>query len=254
MKKVAFITGASSGIGYELAIECARRGYLLALAARRVELLEDLASKCGSLGAETLVLACDVTDHDQVRKAVEEAAGRYSRIDLALLSAGISNPTVAEDFSAAEFETLIRTNLIGVANCLEELVRIMIRQRSGVIAAVSSLAGDRGIPGSAGYCATKAALSSLLDGLRVDLKRFGIRLVTIEPGYVRTPMTAGFGRMPFLMEAGESARLIMNRIEAGDRVIRFPLLPSLVMKMLRIMPVTLFDLIVAGRRPVKLKD
>ncbi|MBK6797138.1 MAG: SDR family NAD(P)-dependent oxidoreductase [Acidobacteria bacterium] len=254
MRKVAFITGASSGIGYELALELARQGYLLALTARRETLLDELAEKVKSIGTDALSITCDVSDQQQVRKAIEETVVHFKRIDLAILSAGISEPTVAEDFSAADFEKLLRTNLLGVSYCLEELVQIMVRQRNGVIAAISSLAADRGVPGSAGYCATKAALSSLFEGMRVDLKRFGVGLVTIEPGYVRTPMTAGFGNMPLVMEADASARLILRRIESGDRVIRFPLPASILMKLMRILPVTLFDLIVARRRPVKLRS
>ena len=254
MRKVAFITGASSGIGYELALELARQGYVLALTARRETLLDELAEKVKSIGTDALSITCDVSDQQQVRKAIEETVVHFKRIDLAILSAGISEPTVAEDFSAADFEKLLRTNLLGVSYCLEELVQIMIRQRNGVIAAISSLAADRGVPGSAGYCATKAALSSLFEGMRVDLKRFGVGLVTIEPGYVRTPMTAGFGNMPLVMEADASARLILRRIERGDRVIRFPLPASILMKLLRVLPVTLFDLIVARRRPVKLRS
>ena len=254
MRKVAFITGASSGIGYELALELARQGYVLALTARRETLLDELAEKVKSIGTDALSITCDVSDQQQVRKAIEETVVHFKRIDLAILSAGISEPTVAEDFSAADFEKLLRTNLLGVSYCLEELVQIMIRQRNGVIAAISSLAADRGVPGSAGYCATKAALSSLFEGMRVDLKRFGVGLVTIEPGYVRTPMTAGFGNMPLVMEADASARLILRRIESGDRVIRFPLPASILMKLLRVLPVTLFDLIVARRRPVKLRS
>lgn len=254
MRKVAFITGASSGIGYELALELARQGYVLALTARRETLLDELAEKVKSIGTDALSITCDVSDQQQVRKAIEETVVHFKRIDLAILSAGISEPTVAEDFSAADFEKLVRTNLLGVSYCLEELVQIMVRQRNGVIAAISSLAADRGVPGSAGYCATKAALSSLFEGMRVDLKRFGVGLVTIEPGYVRTPMTAGFGNMPLVMEADASARLILRRIESGDRVIRFPLPASILMKLMRVLPVTLFDLIVARRRPVKLRS
>jgi short-subunit dehydrogenase len=146
---------------------------------------------------------------------------------------------------------MVRTNLLGVAYCLEELIPIMREQKSGIIAAISSLAGDRGFPGSSGYCATKAALSTLFNGLRVDLNRDGVKLVTIEPGYVQTPMTEGFSPMPFLMQADEAARLILRRIERGDRLIRFPLMPSIFMGLMRILPVSLFDLLVSTRRPVR---
>lgn len=255
MKQIAFITGASSGIGYELALALAAKGYALALSARRKDLLDRLAVELQGRGADVIALACDVGDQTQVKRAVAETMTRFGRVDLAILSAGIGEPTRAADFEAAKFERLLRTNLLGVAYCLESLIPAMRGQGGGqpggTIAAISSLAGDRGIPGSAGYCATKAGLSTLFDGLRVELREQGIRLVTIEPGYVLTPMTEAFGQMPFSMRADEAARLIVRRLERGDRVIRFPLPASAFMKLMRILPVSLFDRIAAARRPVK---
>lgn len=254
MEQVAFITGASSGIGYALALELVRKGYALALAARRKELLEELAGKVKSWGGDVVTVVCDVGDQAQVKQAVTGTLNHFGRIDLAVLSAGVSEPTDAANFNAAKFERLARTNLLGVAYCLEELIPAIRKQSSQslkTIAAVSSLAGDRGMPGSAGYCATKAALSTLFDGMRGELRRHGVRLATIEPGYVLTPMTEGFGRMPFLMQADEAARLILARIERGDRVIRFPLIPSVFMKLMRILPVSIFDAVAANRRPVR---
>jgi len=252
MRQVVFITGASSGIGQALARELAPKGCALALAARRRALLDDLCEEVRRLGGKALPLVCDVGDQAQVQQSITETKNHFGRIDLAILSAGISEPTKAAEFKADRFERLLRTNLLGVAFCLEELIPLMRQQGGGTIAALSSLAGDRGMPGSAGYCATKAALSTLLDGLRVELKNHGIHLVTIEPGYVRTPMTESFGRMPFMMQADESAQLILQRLERGDRVIRFPLVPSAVMKLIRMLPVSLFDVIAAKRRPVRL--
>ena len=99
--------------------------------------------------------------------------------------------------------------------------------------------------------ATKAALSTLFEGMRVDLRKHGVRLVTIEPGFVLTPMTESLSGMPFLMQADAAARLILKRIDRGDRVIRFPLTPSILMKLARILPVSVFDFLVAKRRPVR---
>lgn len=251
MKPVAFITGASSGIGLELALELAAKGYDLALAARRKDLLDGLAKEAQKSGAATITLACDVGDQTQVRQAITETLNRFGKIDLAILSAGVVGPTDAANFSAAKFEGVLRTNLLGVVYCLEELIPAMRKQKGGAIAAISSLAGDRGFPGSANYCATKAALSTLFEGMRVDLRRHGVRLVTIEPGYVLTPMTESLSGMPFLMQADAAARLILKRIERGDRVIRFPLVPSILMKFARIAPVSVFDFLVAKRRPVR---
>lgn len=251
MKQIVFITGASSGIGYALAQQLAPKGCALVLAARRTDLLEALCEEVRRTGGEAIALTCDVGDQAQVKQAIAETIAHFGRIDLAILSAGIGGPTSAAEFKAEKFQRLLQTNLMGVAFCLEELLPLMRRQGGGTIAAISSLAGDRGFPGSAGYCATKAALSTLFDGLRAELKTHGIRLVTIEPGYILTPMTESFGKMPFMMPADEAAQLIVRRLEQGDRVIRFPLAASVFMKLMRILPVSLFDLIAAKRRPVK---
>ncbi len=251
MNQVVFITGASSGIGYALAKELAPRGYALALAARRTDLLDALCKEARRAGSDAIALPCDVGNQAEVKQAIADTVARFGRIDLAILSAGIGGPTNAADFQADKFQRLMQTNVLGVAFCLEELLPLMRRQGGGTIAAISSLAGDRGFPGSAGYCATKAALSTLFDGLRAELKSAGINLVTIEPGYVLTPMTESFGKMPFMMQADEAARLIVRRLERGDRVIRFPLAASAFMKLMRILPVSLFDRIAAKRRPIK---
>lgn len=248
MKPVALITGASSGMGRALALELAARGYRLALAARRTSALEQLAHEIHSLGGESRVLACDVSDQSQVKAAVAETRQRFGRVDLAILSAGIGQPTDAVNFKAAPFAEIIGINLLGVAYCLEALIPVMKQQpHGGTIAAISSLAGDRGIPGSAGYSASKAALNALFDGMRAHLATAQIRLVTIAPGYVRTPMTQQNGKMPFLMEADAAARLILRRIERGDRVIRFPLPTSIAMGLLRVVPARLLDTML-GRR------
>lgn len=252
MKKAALITGASSGIGYELALGLAEKGHPLALLARRRDLLGRLVEKIRRDGGDAISIGCDVSDQNQVKEAIAQTRERYDEIELAILSAGVSEPTDALNFSASSVERILRTNLLGVAYCLEELIPIMKRQGYGTIAGVSSLAGDRGIPGSAGYCATKAALSTLFDGLRVELRSAGIRLATIEPGYVLTPMTEKFGKMPFLMQADEAAKIILERLEKGDRVIRFPLPASTVMRLMRFLPVSVFDIIAAKRRPVRL--
>lgn len=251
MKQVVFIIGASSGIGQALARELAPTGCTLALAARRWELLEALCDEVRQLGGDAVALACDVGDQLQVKQTVAEIIARFGRIDLAILSAGVSAPTKSAEFKADEFDRLLRTNVMGVAFCLEELIPAMRRQGGGTIAAISSLAGDRGMPGSAGYCATKAALSALFEGMRVDLHGEGVRLATIEPGYVLTPMTESFGKMPLMMQADEAARLILRRLNRGDRVIRFPLAASAFMKIIRMLPVSLFDAVIARRRPVR---
>jgi NAD(P)-dependent dehydrogenase (short-subunit alcohol dehydrogenase family) len=253
-KQVVFITGASTGIGRALALEFAAHGCLLALTARRQPLLDELAQEVEQLGGQALALACDVTEAEQVHAAVTATQQHFGRIDCAIFSAGISAPTKAEAFNATDFNRLLQTNLLGVAYGLEALIPLMRKQGGGKIAVLSSLAGDRGMPGSAGYCATKAAVNALFDGLRGPLRPHGIELVTIAPGYVLTPMTEKFGKMPFVMTAEEAARLIWQRLERGHRIIRFPWQASWSMRALRILPARWFDLLTAKRRPVKVED
>jgi short-subunit dehydrogenase len=244
-RPIAFITGASSGIGKELAIEMAKRGYNLSLAARRQDVIEELAESLTVSDTKVLTSRCDVSNQDDVRSAISNTISRFGRIDLAILSAGIGGETDPMRWQSKTLETIVETNLFGVAYCLEELIPIMRSQGEGSIGVLSSLAADRGIPTSAAYCASKAAVSSLCEGLRGTLRKNGIRLMTIEPGYVRTPMTARFKRMPLVMEADAAARLIANRMERGNRVIRFPFLASLFMKVMKMMPNSIFDAVTA---------
>jgi NAD(P)-dependent dehydrogenase (short-subunit alcohol dehydrogenase family) len=209
-----------------------------------------LSREVARLGGEPLALVCDVSDAGQVKRAVADTLARFHRIDLALLSAGIGKPEDALNFKAAKVVEMTATNLFGVAFCLEELIPAMQSQQGGTIAVLSSLAADRGFPGSGGYCATKAALNSLCDAMRAQLATANIRLVTIAPGFVRTPMTAQNGRMPFLMEADAAAKLILRRIERGDKIIRFPLPTSLATRFARALPAFVYDRLIGKRQPI----
>lgn len=252
--QVVLITGASTGIGRALAWQLSKEGCQLVLTARRLDLLQELVTSIESTGGLAFAVACDVTAQAQVRQLVAQTYQRFGRVDWALLSAGISQPTVSTAFRTADLERLWQTNLLGVAYCLEELIPRMRQHGGGKIAAISSLAGDRGMPGSASYCATKAALNALFDGLRVGLKALGIELVTIAPGYVLTPMTEKFGKLPFVLSAEEAARIIVRRLRQGERVIRFPWQAAWIMWGLRLLPVSWFDALTARRRPLKLEE
>lgn len=241
----AIITGASSGIGLALARELAKRGWDLALLARRGDLLAAAAEELRSRGRRVFVAACDVADaeavRDAVRKAEEELEGSF---DLAVANAGISVPSHAASFSAAEAEHLLRVNIFGVIYLYDAVIPSMIEKGSGRFAAVASIAGLRGLPTSGPYSASKAAVQAFLEAARIELADYGVGVSIVNPGWVRTPLTAkNRFPMPFLMEPEESAVVIADGLERGERVIEFPRPMSLVMRVTRLLPDALYDAI-----------
>ena len=236
----AILTGASSGIGLELARELARRGYDLALLARRGELLERLASE---LPTRIVTIACDVTDlasvRDAVRSAQEQLGGAF---DLAIANAGISIPGHATKFKVEEAEQILRVNVIGMLYLFDAVIPAMVEQRRGRFVGVASIAGLRGLPSGATYSASKAAMQTFLEASRIELAPYGVGVTIVNPGFVATPLTEkNRYRMPFLMQADRAARVIANGIERGKRVVEFPRPMSLLMRFLRHLPDALYD-------------
>lgn len=239
----AVLTGASSGIGLDLARELARRGYDLALLARRAELLDGLARELQSLGANAVAIACDVVDGAAVRDAVkrgEDALG--GPFDLAIANAGVSIPNHASRFSIADAEQVIRVNVLGVMYLYDAVVAGMIERKSGRIVGIASVAGLRGLPTSGPYSASKAAVQAFLEAVRIELVPYGVGVTTVNPGFVVTEMTAkNRFHMPFLMRSPKAARIIADGIERGKRVIEFPLRMSLLMRTARLIPDALYE-------------
>ena len=245
--KRAIITGASSGIGLQLARELSKRGYELVLLARRAELLEQLANELPNATAIT----CDVVDRAAVQDAVQKAGGAF---DLAIANAGVSIPGHATKFNVAEAEQIVRVNLLGMMYLFDAVIPAMIERRSGRFAGVASIAGLRGLPTAATYSASKAGMQAFLEASRVELEPYGVGVTIINPGFVATEMTAkNRFKMPFLMQAEPAARLIVNGLERGKRVIEFPRPMSLVMRAMRYLPDALYDRIMApaARRKTK---
>jgi len=234
------ITGASSGIGAALARELARRGWTMALLARRGELLEALVNE---LPTQSIALSCDVTDAGAVKIAVkqgEDALG--GPFDLAIANAGVGLPSHATKFNLADAELMMRVNVLGMFNLFDAVVPSMIERRSGRFAGVASIAGLRGLPATSVYSATKAAMQAFLEANRVDLRPYGVGVTTINPGFVITPMTdKNRFKMPFLMKVEDAARVIADGLAQGKRVIEFPRPMSLLMRMGRLVPNALWD-------------
>jgi len=226
-----WITGASGGIGAELARELQRRGGRIAISARRREALDEVAQ--GRMYVEPV----DITDRDAVHTAVESVRAELGSIDVAVLNAGAWQQVSVDKFDAAAFRTQFDTNLMGTVHCIEALLPTMLADKRGVITGMASVAGYRGLPGSEAYGSSKAALINLLESLRGSLGPRGIRAQTISPGFVRTDLTASNKfPMPFLIDADQAARAIADGIAAEKTEIVFPLPMMLMMKAARLVP------------------
>ena len=235
--KVFFITGASSGIGKEISILLSKEKCFLALLARRTELLNQLSEQLKSAPAEVKTYTCDVTDKNAVETVINKVKETFGRIDIAILNSGVGYKEAAKNINAEKAKEVFDVNLFGIINCLEFIVPDFIKAKGGMIAGVTSLADSRGWPGSGFYVASKAAASKLLESLRVGLKEYNIKVITIKPGFVKTELTAkNKFMMPFIMDADKAARIIVNGLKKEKKIIQFPLPTVVGSQITRIVP------------------
>jgi short-subunit dehydrogenase len=236
-KQVAVVTGTSSGIGWSLAKALAADGCKVGLVARRRPQLESLAGEIESAGGSAAFAVADVADRPQVLAAIADLAGQLGPVDLLVANAGVGAPTLIEPFNVDDIENQFRVNVLGVVYAIEAVLPDMLSRGRGHIAAVSSLAAYKGLPGESAYCASKAALSSFMDGLRVQLRGRGVAVTTLCPGFVRTPMTAANEfRMPFVLDADEAARRMLRALRRRRKVYNFPMPTWLLMQLSRLAP------------------
>ena len=246
---LVFITGASSGIGQALAKRFHAAGWRLALVARREhELLRFVLVQSYS-EHEAQVYAADVGDAASIT-----AAGRACLQRQGLPDAVIANAGISVGIDSALFEDLqvlhdtLQTNVFGIAATFQPFIEPMRQRRRGTLVGVASVAGIRGLPGHAAYCASKAAAIAYCESLRGECRPFGVRVVTLVPGYIDTPLTRGNPYpMPFLMPTAAFADAAFSAVSAGHsyRVIPWPM--AIVAKLLRLLPNALFDRLFAGR-------
>lgn len=240
--KVILITGASSGIGKELAVQLAEEKCSLALLARRKNLLDNLSDQLKTSFANINTYSCDVADANNVKEVIDNVRKDFEKIDIAILNAAVGCKSGVNDFSTEKGKRAFDINLFGITNCIESLLPDFLARREGVIVGVSSLADSRGWKGSGFYAASKAAETILLESLRVELKTYNIKLITVKPGFVRTPMSAGNKfPMPFLMDVDKAAKIIIRGIKKEKRLIQFPLPTVLGSKLVRLVPDFIFD-------------
>jgi len=246
-KKNIVLTGASSGIGLELAKKIAGENCNLALISRRIDIIEKLAADLSNLDSKVIAVKCDIGNKDEVGAAFREVKKVFGSIDVAILNSGVSGLISANEFNSDTAKYIIDVNVIGMMYCVEALLPDFIKDRKGMIVGVSSLADGRGFPRSGVYCASKAAASIFLESMRAELKNYNIKVLTVKPGFVKTPMTAKNNfDMPFLMNPDRAASIILSGIKREKRIIQFPLPTVIGAKILRLLPNRVFEFI-AGR-------
>jgi NAD(P)-dependent dehydrogenase (short-subunit alcohol dehydrogenase family) len=233
-----WITGGGSGIGRALARGYATESRQVAISGRHIDsLLHTAADHPDRIHAFPL----DVTDPGATAASIDAIESGLGPIDIAILNAGQYERMWAKDFDHAVFRRHIDTNLLGVANALDPLLRRMIARGRGTIVIVASVAGYSGLPGAAAYGASKAALINLAEALYPEAIRYGVRIVLVNPGFVRTPLTAANDfPMPFLMEVEDAARRIRQGVAAGDFEIAFPRRFAWLLKIARALPYALY--------------
>jgi short-subunit dehydrogenase len=235
--EVVVITGASSGIGRALAFALARHQAKVGLIARRQEALETLCHDIRASGGQCATARADVSIREEVVPAIRQLAQQLGPVGLLIANAGVGMPTVLDPMNVPDIETMFKVNVLGVVYSIEAVLSQMLAQRRGCLAAVSSLAAYKGMPGESAYCASKAAVSTYMEGLRIHLRDKGIQVTTVCPGFVRTPMVAANDfHMPFLLEADRAAELIIRALVRGKKVYNFPWQTGLLMRAVRWLP------------------
>lgn len=246
---LVFITGASSGIGQALAQHYHQAGWRLALVARRVDQIKTGLSACGA-GAESYeIYSADVADPESIMAAGYACMERQGVPDVVIANAGISigiDTAVRADL--AVMAQIFATNNLGLAATFHPFIDAMVQRGSGTLVGIGSVAGIRGLPGHGAYCASKAAVISYCESLRGELRGAGVRVVTLCPGYVDTPLTqANRYAMPFLMSPEDFARKAFAAVQAGASYRVIPWQMGVVAKVLRVLPNAVLDRLLAGR-------
>jgi short-subunit dehydrogenase len=238
--QVVLLTGAANGIGRATALALAERGYRLGLIDRDAECLRDVRQRVVAPAAAS---AADVTDADAIRAAVEAVEAEVGPTDVLVACAGVGGMTQVPHLDTPALRAMLEVNVLGVAQAIDAVLPGMIARGRGHLVGISSVAGFRGLPWMASYSASKAALWAYLEGLRPALKRRGIGVTSVFPGFVRTAMTADtpFARPVPMLEPEAAARYIVKAIEKKPRDYVFPFGTALGMGFLRRSPNFLFD-------------
>ena len=240
--KVVMITGASSGIGRGLAVALGAKGAKVGLVARRAETLDEVVAEIEALGGKAVAVPADVQRAESMKSAAEQLNDSLGPIDVLVANAGIGPTRDAAKYSAAEVSDVINVNVIGASNSVAAVLPQMLERREGQLVIISSLAAYRGLPKSAAYCASKAAVSSLFESLRLDLEPRGIDVTIIHPGFIKTPLTAGrAAQLPYLMELDDAVNKMVKAIEKRRKRYSFPWQLATIVRAGMIMPIWMYD-------------
>jgi len=243
--QVAIITGASSGIGWSLAKILAGEGAKVGLVARRKDKLDALVEEIRQAGGTAFAVPANVGDREQTVAAIRQLAKELGPVDLLIANAGVGVSTMLDPVNVEDVEAMFRINVFGMVYAIEAVLPDMLRRGKGHLAGVSSMASYIGLPAQSGYCASKAAINSYLEGLRRHLRPRGITVTTICPSFVKTPMTDHHQfNMPWILEPDDAARRIARALWRKRKVYNFPWQMNLLMKLTYLAPEWLLQMIV----------
>lgn len=220
---VVIVTGASSGIGEALSRELARRGWKVGLVARRAELLDRIVAEVRAAGGTAAAAVADVTEPEAIQAACAALEAELGPCDVLVANAGYGKTASIKKLPFDAIIGMMRLNYEGAVHSVAAVLPGMLERKSGRLAVVSSVAAFRGLPSSGGYSASKAAVSTLWEAMRVDLAGTGVSCTTIHPGFVESALTEkNKFKMPFLMPAARAARIVADGLERGKDDVTFP--------------------------------
>jgi len=241
-KKVIWITGGSSGIGRALAIKFANKGWIVAVSARRENLLLEL----NKINKNIHSFPLDVTNIDQCKKVFKNIVEKFKNIEISIFSTGIHDPKSEKEFNLEKIRKIMEVNYFGTMNSINSIYSYYNNKKSGQISIISSVAGYRGLPAAGGYCASKSALTSFAESLHFEMKRKNVRVSLVSPGFIKTPMTdQNDFPMPMIKSPEFAAEQIYNGlINKKSFEIHFPKAFTYFLKFLRILPNSIYFKIV----------
>lgn len=258
-EQVVVVTGAAAGMGRELSLRASRQGARVGLIDRDVTGLQQLQNELTSAGVRCCAAVADLRCRDEARAAIDRVVERLGAVDVLIASAGVCGVSSVDDLCVSDVERMMQINFLGVVYTIEAVLGEMLQRGSGHIVGISSLAAFRGLPYESGYCASKAALSAYLESLRPALRKRGVVVTTVFPGFVRTGLLAGVladtgaAPPPGVVSVEKAAEQILSAIRRRSRVHCFPLSTTLLAHISRSLPAGIYDWVmgrVAARNPM----